>query len=155
MATNERCSHTELGLKCSSSHLNEVVGEEAPFPVEVPLHPAILLYVPHVLDDVAQLEGQLVVMERFVLILHHNLYSTQDEWRGWGVFEREYKWGGRERARERQQELRESGGRKRHKHRGVQRWENHLWEEQTGGSERGGGGGGDTKKGTAISKTSK
>lgn len=77
--TKEKYSKKLTWTKCFSSHLNKVVRKEAPFPIEVSLHPAILVYVPHVLDDVAQSQGQLVVMERFVLVLHHNLYSRQDE----------------------------------------------------------------------------
>lgn len=66
-------------MSSACAHLYEVVGEEAPLAVEVPLHPAILLYVPHVLDDVAQSQGEFVIMERLVLKLHHNLCSRQGE----------------------------------------------------------------------------
>lgn len=69
---------TVCGLK--SSHLDKVVGEEASLPVEVALHPALLLDVPHVLDHFTQPQRQLVLVKCLVLVLHHHLCSeTQRE----------------------------------------------------------------------------
>lgn len=59
-------------------HLNKVVWEEAPLPVQVSLHPAVLLDVPHVLDDVTRPQRQLVIVERLVLVLHQDLCSEEE-----------------------------------------------------------------------------
>lgn len=63
----------------SAPHLHKVVGEKPSLPVEVPLHPAVLLYVPHVLDDVAQPQGQLVLVVSFILVLHDHLCSRRGQ----------------------------------------------------------------------------
>lgn len=59
-------------------YLNKVVWEEAPLPVQVSLHPAILLDVPHVLDDVTRPQRQLIIVERLVLVLHQDLCSQEE-----------------------------------------------------------------------------
>lgn len=68
---------SELRTQCFPSYLDKIVRKQAPFPVEVSLHPAILLDVPHVLDDVTRLQRQLVLMMGVVLVLHDDLFSTK------------------------------------------------------------------------------
>lgn len=59
-------------------YLNKVVWEEAPLPVQVSLHPAVFLDVPHVLDDVTRPQRQLVIVERLVFVLHQDLCSEEE-----------------------------------------------------------------------------
>lgn len=60
-------------------YLNKVVREEAPLSVQLSLHPALLLNVPHVPDDVAGSQRQLVIVERIVLVLHQDLCSEEEK----------------------------------------------------------------------------
>lgn len=62
-----------------SFYLNKVVREEAPLSVQLSLHPALLLDVPHVPDDVAGSQRQLVIVERIVLVLHLDLCSEEEK----------------------------------------------------------------------------
>lgn len=81
-----------------SFYLDKVVGEEAPLSVQLPLHPALLLNVPHVPDDVAGAQRQLVVVERVVLVLHQDLWS---ETKGGGGRARGLREGGKMETRKR------------------------------------------------------
>ncbi len=57
----------------SWNYLYKVVWEKASFPIEVSLHPSLLLNPSHVSDHISKSEGQLIIVGGFILKLHHHL----------------------------------------------------------------------------------